>query len=78
MMFKLQRQNAMLEYIKYVIGVEKLEETELMPTITEKRETRLYTALLSQFSYICFFTPYCVSMGLWAFLINIGVMFLVL
>lgn len=60
MLFKLQKQNAMLEYIKYVIGIEKLEETEMMPIINEQRERRLYTALLSQFSYICFFTPYCV------------------
>jgi Calcium-activated chloride channel len=78
MMNQLEKQNIMLDYIKYVIGVEKLEETEMMPEYNEKIETRLYIALLSQFSYICFFTPYCIQMGLWAFGINVLVMYLML
>lgn len=65
-------------YIKSVMTVEMLEETEIMPEYNDVVETKLYIALLSQFSYVCFFPMYFEAIGSWAFALNLMVMYLMI
>lgn len=76
-LFIKKRKEVMLEYIKYILGVEKLEETSVMVNVKDI-ETTLFTSLLTQFAYINFFIPYCLYIGLVASIVNLGVISLMI
>lgn len=60
-----------LEYVKYVIGKEKLEETSLMIDIGSM-EVTFYTTLAIQFGFIVLFSPYFIPVGFLSYFINLG------
>lgn len=64
--------NLLIEYIKYVIGKEQLEETTVMINI-EKKEVEFFTILVIQFAFIVLFSPYFIPVGFLAYFMNLGV-----
>ena len=61
-----------VEYTKYVLNREKIVETSYMIDLGSLEE-QFHASLVTQFSFICFFSPFFVLAGLVSFLINLVV-----
>ena len=72
-----QNKKEIIQYVKQVINIEKLEETSIMFKM-EEIEVQLYTALVTQFAYINFFMCYCLYLAAFALVTNLVAIFLVM
>ena len=65
----------MLEFAKYVLGREKIIESSYMLDLGSLEEG-MHISLLTQYTFVCFFSPFLITAGLVSYLINLIIIYL--